>query len=187
MVEFFTRLTAFIRAHLFQGCYRRRLAVDALRIHAESESSSMTTTSTVAVSQTTTTTPSTNPTIPLPQLSLLPSLANILTGLLNVTGLQSVITLVEQTRTLAQTGNYTPETIDNLLVGVKTLLDAVGTYVPGGAFAQLEAEVNKYEALAAAIEAGQTAQIANVVYVSKVGQKFNCTLSLAIEAQANST
>jgi hypothetical protein len=124
---------------------------------------------------------STKPVIPLPALSLLPSLSNILAGLLQVTGLTSVIALVEKTKSVIQAGNYTPETIDMLLVDVKAMLASIGNYVPGGAFAQIQSEVAKYESISSAIEAGNTAEIADVVYISKDGQHFNCALSLSIK------
>jgi hypothetical protein len=134
--------------------------------------------STPAIAPTTIHAPST---IHLPQLSLIPNLSNILTSLLQLTGLQSVITLTEKTKALAQSGNYTPETVNEVIQGVQELLVSVGHYVPGGAFAQLEAEVAKYEAISAAIESGATTQVAEVIYTSKSGQHFTCALSLSIK------
>ena len=126
-------------------------------------------------------------TIALPQLSLIPNLSNILGNLaqtFNLTGLttiQSAIGLFDQTKALVQTQNYTPESVNSVVAGVETLLASVGSYVPGGAFAQLEAELAKYAALSAAIESGATTQIADVVYTSKSGQHFTCALSLSIK------
>ena len=126
-------------------------------------------------------------TIALPQLSLIPNLSNILGNLaqtFNLTGLttiQSAIGLFDQTKALVQTQNYTPESVNAVVAGVESLLSSVGSYVPGGAFAQLEAELAKYAALSAAIESGATTQIADVVYTSKSGQHFTCALSLSIK------
>jgi hypothetical protein len=126
-------------------------------------------------------------TIALPQLSLIPNISNILGNLaqtFNLTGLtaiQSVIGLFEQTKALVQSQNYTPESVNSVVAGVESLLASVGTYVPGGAFAQLEAEIAKYAAISAAIESGATTQIADVIYTSKSGQHFTCALSLSIK------
>lgn len=126
-------------------------------------------------------------TIALPQLSLIPNISNILGNLaqtFNLTGLtaiQSVIGLFEQTKTLVQSQNYTPESVNSVVAGIESLLSSVGSYVPGGAFAQLEAEIAKYAAISAAIESGATTQIADVVYTSKSGQHFTCALSLSIK------
>jgi hypothetical protein len=118
---------------------------------------------------------------------LIPNLSNILGNLaqtFNLTGLttiQSAIGLFDQTKALVQTQNYTPESVNAVVAGVESLLSSVGSYVPGGAFAQLEAELAKYAALSAAIESGATTQISDVVYTSKSGQHFTCALSLSIK------
>lgn len=126
----------------------------------------------------------TNASVSLPQISLLPNLSTLLSGLLNVTGLQSAESALKQVQAIFSAGDFTPTTIDNLLNDVKTMLSSVGSFLPNGAFSQIEAEVAKYEAIASKIESGQATDIADVVYTSKSGQKFDLVLSLSVKAQS---
>lgn len=122
--------------------------------------------------------------ISLPQLSLIPNVSTLLNGIIQVTGLQSAIDAAEQINNLVKAGDFTPATIDRLLTNLKSLLATVGQYVPGGAFANLEAEIAKFETVAAAIEAGQPTDVADVTYTSRSGQKFDLSLSLTVKQEA---
>ena len=121
--------------------------------------------------------------ISLPQLSLLPNITNILSGIAQVTGLTSALDALNSAKNIVKVGDYTPATIDAFLNDLKALLASVGSFVPGGVFATLQDEIAKFEAVVASVESGQPTTVADVTYTSRSGQEFSLVLSLTVKPE----
>lgn len=115
-------------------------------------------------------------------LSFLPTVLQLASGLMQSTGLQSTVDLYTKIQDAFKGGQITPAAVDSVVSDVKSLLSAVGPFVPGGGFAVLEAELNKYLALADAVASGQSTQIGDYFLTLPNGQRFDLELSLTAKA-----